>query len=79
VEEVAPGLGFFRLREDCGNVPPVGAPVPRAVLFKTHNITSPRRIALLLLLLEATGKFQKRSWLVMLQSWISLPEECGGA
>jgi len=40
--------GFFRLKGDCSNALPVGAPRPRAVLYKAHNITDPRRIQLAL-------------------------------
>jgi len=40
------GLGFSGLERIVVMFPLVGSPVPRAVLFKTHNITSPQRIAL---------------------------------
>jgi len=39
---------FFRLREDCSNVPPVGSDIPKAVLYKSHNITDPTRVKLAL-------------------------------
>jgi len=43
-----PDSGFFRLKDDCSNVPRVGNILPRAVLYKNHNITDPTRVSLAL-------------------------------